>query len=95
MPPRQGFDALGIAVAENHVFPLQVNALELPVTRQDPQLGLRQQVFRGLRQGSEAVAQLLAEIGQVIETSEPGQPAVELDLDPGTGHVVPGQVGPP
>ena len=44
---------------------------------------------------AEAVAQLLAEIGQVIETAQPGEPAVELDLHARAGDVVAGQVGTP
>ena len=45
MPAGERLDLPGIAVAEDNILGLDVDALQLPVARQDPQLGLQEQVL--------------------------------------------------
>src|SRR5208337_2420808 len=95
MPSGQRLDLLGIAVGEDNVLGLDVDPLQLPVARQDPQLGLQEQVLGGFWQRSEPVVQLLAKIRQMVKAAQAGQPAIELELHPGAGYIILGQVGSP
>ncbi len=95
MPSGQRLDLLGISVCEDNVLGLDVDQLQLPVARQDPQLGLQEQVLGGFWQRSEPVVQLLAKVGQMVKAAQAGEPALELELLPGGGYIGLGQVGSP
>ena len=85
-----------VAVGEHDIFALlDVNAFQLPGAGHDANLGLDQQVLGGAGQGAEAVDHLLAKVGKMIERAQAAQPAIELELDAGRGHVVAREIGPP
>ncbi len=95
MTAGERLDLPGITVGEDDVFGLDVDPIQRPGARQDPQLGLQEQVLGGSGRRTEAVVQLLAKVGQMVEAAQARQAAIELELDPGPGYVILGQVGSP
>ena len=82
MPAGECLDAAGVAVGQHDVPALlDMNAVDLPGTGQDSDLGFQEQGFGGPGQGAEAIDHLLAQVGKMVERAQPAQPAIELELD--------------